>query len=69
MKNNIIAGYVAKYIATTGTKKDELAIKAHMNYNTLNYKLRNPDRFTRGELVKLFKVMKLTDEERLECMK
>ena len=69
MKNNIIAGYVAKYIATTGTKKGELAIKAHMNYNTLNYKLRNPDRFTRGELVKLFKVMKLTDEERLECMK
>ena len=67
--SNIIAGYVAKYIATTGTKKDELAIKAHMNYNTLNYKLRNPDRFTRGELVKLFKVMKLTDEERLECMK
>ena len=67
--SNIIAGYVAKYIATTGTKKGELAIKAHMNYNTLNYKLRNPDRFTRGELVKLFKVMKLTDEERLECMK
>lgn len=66
---NIIAGYVAKHLATTGMRKEELAIKAHINYNTLNYKLRNPDRFTRGELVKLFKVMKLTDEERLECMK
>lgn len=69
MKNNIIAGYVAKYIATTGTKKEELAVKAHINYNTLNYKLRNPDRFTRGELVQLFKVIRLTDEEKLACLK
>lgn len=66
---NVIAGYVAKYLAATGMRKNELAVKAHMNYNTLNYKLRNPDRFTRGELVQLFKVIKLTDEERLECMK
>ena len=69
MSGNIIAGYVAKYLVITGTKKEELAIKLRMNEKTLRRKLNDPDKFTRGELVRLFKAIKLTDDERLECMK
>lgn len=66
---NVIAGYVAKYLATTGMKRGELAIKVHINDRTLTYKLNDPDKFTRAELIRLFKAIKLSDEERLECMK
>lgn len=69
MKNNIIAGYVAKYLAATGTRKEELAVRLHVSYSTLCYKLNDPNKFTRGELIRLFKALKLSDEERLECMK
>jgi len=46
----------------------DLAPGMYMHENTLNYKLNDPDRFTRKELRRMFALLKFTDEEKGQIM-
>lgn len=54
-KNMMLCGY---------NHNNELAIKMRMHEHTLNYKLKDPDKFTRKELRRLFALLKFTEEEK-----
>lgn len=55
---------IESYMALEKIKKPELAKRAYINYTTLAYKFRNPDAFTRAELRRICKVLKVPREER-----
>ena len=55
VKNMTLCGY---------NHNNELAIKMRMHEQTLNYKLKDPDKFTRKELRKLFTLLNFTEEEK-----
>ena len=55
---------IESYMALEKIKKPELAKRAYINYTTLAYKFRNPDAFTRAELRRICKVLKIPKEER-----
>ena len=61
----LFKGYVAKNMVICGYRhQNDLAPKMYMHERTFNYKMANPDRFTRKELRRLFTLLKFTEEEK-----
>lgn len=55
---------IESYMTMAGIKKVELASKTVIPYSTLAYRFRNPDSFTRAELRRICKVLKIPRESR-----
>jgi len=63
-QDKLFRGLISKYMIISGYDVQELADKLHIHRVTLHRKLKNPDSFTRGELRRLFQILKFTDEEK-----
>ena len=64
-QDKLFKGLVAKNMVMCGySHNNELAPKMHMHQKTFNYKLDDPDRFTRKELRRLFTILKFSEEEK-----
>ncbi|WP_130861465.1 helix-turn-helix domain-containing protein [Bacilliculturomica massiliensis] len=68
-QDRLFAAFLAKNMALRQiSSQDEIAKMLGINRSTLNYKLKNPDRFTRKELRSLFKMLGFTDEEKSQVV-
>ncbi len=64
-QDKLFKALIAKNMALCGYgHNNELAPKMYMHERTFNYKLVNPDKFTRKELRRLFYLLKFTEEEK-----
>ena len=68
-KDDMFRRYVKSHCALRGVNSQyELSKLVTTSPATMSYKLRNPDRFTRRELQRLFEVLNFSDKEKLEVM-
>lgn len=64
-QDKLFKGLVAKNMMIRGYEYNkDLAPKMHMHERTFNYKLDDPDKFTRKELRKLFNLLEFSEEEK-----
>ena len=64
MENRETIAKIESYMVMAGIKKPELAQKSFIPYSTLAQKFNNPDAFTRGELRRICKVLKIPRDDR-----
>ena len=68
-RDKLFKALLAKNMTLCGyNHHKDLAPGMHMHVNTLNYKISDPDKFTRKELRRLFTLLKFTDEEKGQVM-
>jgi hypothetical protein len=68
-RDRLFKAYAAKNMALCGYDHNkDLAPRMHMHQRTFNYKMRDPDKFTRKELRTLFQILKFSDEEKAGIM-
>ncbi len=64
-QDKLFKALVAKNMTLCGyNHNNELAPRMYMHERTFNYKLVNPDKFTRKELRRLFSLLKFTEQEK-----
>jgi hypothetical protein len=68
-QDKLFKALVAKNMTLSGYSfNNELAPKMHMHERTFNYKIQEPDRFTRKELRLLFRILKFSNEEKSQVI-
>lgn len=65
MNRTIFNATIAQKLILCGINKPELAKKMQMSRSTLYEKLRDPDRFTIGEVKRMAKALNFSDDERI----
>ena len=55
---------IEKYLIIQNYKKDELATKLSMSLSSLYNKLKDPRKFTFGEILTLIEILRFTEAER-----
>ena len=63
-KNLELQALITGKMIRSGKNRQKVANQILMPYSTFCAKLNNPDRFDRGELLRLFDNLKFTDEEK-----
>ncbi len=64
-QDKLFKALVAKNMMLCGCKNNrELAARLHIGEKAFYLKIKNPDRFTRKELRRLFSLLKFTEEEK-----
>lgn len=64
-QDKLFKALVAKNMALYGCKNNrELAARLHIGEKAFYLKIKDPDRFTRKELRRLFTLLKFTEEEK-----
>lgn len=64
-RDKLFKALIAKNMALCGYScNKDLAPRMYMHERTFNYKLKDPDKFTREELCRLFTLLKFTAEEK-----
>lgn len=68
-QNKMFTALLKKNMELSGiTEYQELAGRIGINKTTMCYKLKEPDKFTRRELRKIFCILKFSDEEKSAVM-
>ncbi len=63
-----LRGYIGQCLARDHMKACDLAVRLGMCKASIYNKMRNPSRFTVGELRRLFTVLRLADDEKLKVV-
>ena len=67
-KNELLVKKIKIFLIESGYSKDALAKSLGFSYGTLQNRLHEPDKFSRWELVELFRIMKLSPDEKAILM-
>lgn len=67
-KNDLLVKKIKIFLIEKDWTKEDIAKCLGIHPNTIRNKLREPDTFSRWELVELFRIMKLSPEEKALLM-
>ena len=65
-RNKSFNGIIAKNIKMSGVSKSQLALRMNMSRSTLHAKLKNPNKFTLGELRSICDILKIDHTDKSE---
>lgn len=65
-RNKMFNGIIAKNIETSGISKSQLAVRMNMSRSSLYLKLKDPNKFTLGELRSICDILKIAQNDKAE---